>query len=525
MEDILIIGTFILYGFCLLIISFYVIGQLTLAHFAYKSRYENRNLKKDLDFQNHESIPFVTVQLPLFNERYVVERLIDSVIQFDYPLSRFEIQILDDSTDDTTEFIRRKLQHISIPGLQISHIHRTDRTGFKAGALQEGLKVAKGDLIAIFDADFVPSADFLKNVVPHFTENNVGMVQARWEHLNRDYSLLTELQAFGLDAHFLVEQTARNTAGFYINFNGTAGIWRRSCIDDAGGWDSDTLTEDLDLSYRAQMKGWKFKFVEDVYVPAELPADMNAYKAQQFRWSKGAIETAKKHFLTVWNSTLPFYLKWQSSLHLTACITYLCILLSGILTVPLMFIKNNYDGFDAVFILLSVFSPGIIFTLIFFSASVTNPFAHRNFTISQFSRLFFSYMAFSMGMAVHNTFAIIQGFMGKKSSFVRTPKFGLQQAGDSMNKKTYRPNKIAWSTIVELVLVVYFTFGAAVALDYEELSLLPFQILFASGFLMASFFSLRDMKWDMPETLQVLKNSILKSLVNSGILSETQRKS
>src|SRR6266700_7135944 len=270
-----------------------------------------------------ETIPMVTVQLPIYNERYVVERLVEAVCRMDYPRDRLEIQVLDDSTDDTSAILRARIAALCREGFLIEHLRRTNRTGYKAGALATGLARARGEFLAIFDADFVPPVDFLKKTLPHFHDPAIGMVQTRWGHLNENYSLLTWIQSIFLDGHFLIEHTARNRSGAFFNFNGTAGIWRREAITSSGGWQHDTLTEDLDLSYRAQMNGWRFMYLPEVVCPAELPVDINAFKTQQNRWTMGAIQTAKKMLPTIWRAPLSLKVKIEATFHLTACMGYL----------------------------------------------------------------------------------------------------------------------------------------------------------------------------------------------------------
>src|SRR2546423_14086523 len=279
-----------------------------------------------------EELPNVTMQLPIFNEVYVVERLLKSVSEIDYPKNRLQIQVLDDSTDDTRELTASCVAELQGRGFNVELIHRTDRTGFKAGALETGLASADSEFVCILDADFVPNPDLLKKTIHFFTDPKIGMIQTRWGHLNRGYSLLTRVQAMFLDGHLLLEQTARSRSGRFFNFNGTAGLWRRSCIDEAGGWQHDTLTEDLDLSYRAQLAGWKFIFLPDVITPAELPVDMNGFKSQQHRWTKGSIQTCKKLLPTIWRSNLPLSIKLEATGHLTSNFAYLllaslCVLL------------------------------------------------------------------------------------------------------------------------------------------------------------------------------------------------------
>ena len=285
-----------IYGLCLVLIFFYSVLQLSLA-IAYVRNKKRKKKKVTFDPAN---APMVTVQLPMFNELYVAERIIETCAAFDYPKDKLQIQVLDDSTDETKDVIAKKVAEVAARGINIQHVHRVDRTGYKAGALDAAMDKVQGDFIAIFDADFVPEPDFLQKTMPYFEDEKIGVVQTRWGHINKDYSILTELQAFGLNGHFAIEQGGRNAAGHFINFNGTGGVWRKKCIEDAGGWEHDTLTEDLDLSYRAQMKGWKFQYLEDVVAPAELPITMSALKSQQHRWMKGGAEC----FIKMWKRLL-----------------------------------------------------------------------------------------------------------------------------------------------------------------------------------------------------------------------------
>jgi len=375
----------------------------------------------------------VTIQLPLFNELYVVERIINSVCEIDYPKENLEIQVLDDSTDETVQITEKIVEEKRKEGFDIKHIRRTNREGFKAGALKEAMKTAKGEFIAIFDADFIPQKEFLKKTLAFFTDEKVGMVQTRWEHINGDYSILTKAQALALDGHFVIEQTVRNKAGFFINFNGTGGVWRRSCIVDAGNWDGTTLTEDLDLSYRAQLNGWKFVFLKDFTSPAELPSEINALKSQQFRWTKGAIETAKKILPLVWRAKIPLRVKLQSTFHLSNNIVFPFILLAAILNVPLTFIKNS-GPHHAYFAVMSVFVLAFVGTFIFYLFSQKDVHSDWRKRIV----LFPLFMAGSMGFAVNNSRAVFEGLMNRKSEFVRTPKFKVVDNKDSwIGKKIY----------------------------------------------------------------------------------------
>ena len=349
--------------------------------------------------------PVVTIQLPVFNELYVVNRLIDASCAIIYPKDKLEVQVLDDSTDQTVDVVAACVEKYRSQGFDIKHVRRSNRSGFKAGALKEGLTIARGEFVAIFDADFVPRPNFLLKTIPHFfADPKVGMVQTRWEHLNFDYSLLTRTQAMALDGHFVIEQAVRNKVGFFINFNGTAGVWRKTCIRDAGDWQADTLTEDLDLSYRAQLRGWKFKYLNDVTSPAELPSEINALKSQQFRWTKGAIETARKMLPLVWRSTIPLKVKVHATFHLTNNLVFPFILLAGILNVPLVFIKhtglyNTYFDFMSIFVFAFI---GSFLFYLFSQRDVYEDWERRLF-------LFPVFMAGSMGFAVNNSKAVLEG--------------------------------------------------------------------------------------------------------------------
>lgn len=434
-----------------------------------------------------ESYPMVTIQLPVFNEMYVVDRLVKAVCDFDYPKDRMEIQLLDDSTDETVDVSRKLVEQYAAQGFDIKHIHRTNRQGYKAGALKEALEVAKGEFIAIFDADFVPKPDFLKSTLPHFAHDRIGMVQTRWEHLNEEYSFLTRAQALALDGHFVIEQQIRNKAGFFINFNGTAGVWRKRTIIDAGNWHSDTLAEDLDLSYRAQLRGWKFVFLNDVTSPAELPADINSLKTQQFRWTKGAVETAKKLLPTVWSSNLPLKVKLECTIHLTSNLVFPFIMMVAFLNVPLVVVKNSTTVYNPVFALMSIFVLASISTFMFYL------YAQRAIHADWRRRLllFPVFMAGSMGLAVNNTRAVFEALIGKKSEFKRTPKYRIVESNDDWRKKRYVQKKIHWAVLVELALATYFVLGIAMSVSYLEIAAIPFQVMFLTGFGTVGMLSLR----------------------------------
>ena len=439
------------------------------------------------DLEIPEVLPVVTVQLPVFNEVYVIERLVNAVCEMEYPKDKLEIQLLDDSTDETVEVSRRLVAEWASRGFDIKHIHRIDRSGFKAGALKSGLEKAKGEFVAIFDADFVPKKDFLMKTIPHFHNDGVGMVQTRWEHLNEDYSYLTRAQALALDGHFVIEQQVRNKAGFFINFNGTAGIWRKSCIEDAGNWHADTLAEDLDLSYRAQLRGWKFVFLNDVTSPAELPADINGLKTQQFRWTKGAVETAKKLLPLVWKSKIPLKIKLECTVHLTSNIVFPFILLTAFLNVPLVVIKNTVEGYDSIFTMMGIFVLASISTFMFYM------YAQRAIHLDWRRRLmlFPVFMAGSMGFAVNNTKDVFEALTGKKSAFLRTPKYKIVGAEGEWKKKKYVQKKIGGAVFMELFFTLYFIVGISISLFYLEIAAIPFQLLFLAGFGTVGALSLR----------------------------------
>lgn len=434
------------------------------------------------------TLPRVTVQLPIYNEMHVAARLLDAVCSLDYPNDRLQIQILDDSTDETTAILAATATRWRERGLDVKHVRRQRRDGFKAGALRDGLASASGELIAIFDADFVPDADFLRRVVPHMIgDAAIGMVQTRWEHLNTDYSLLTRVQAMALDAHFAMEQQVRNRSKLFMNFNGTAGVWRRACIEDAGNWQSDTLTEDLDISYRAQLKGWRFLYLNDVTVPAELPAEINALKLQQFRWTKGAIETARKLLGSVWRSDQPLRVKMQATSHLTANLVYPFVLIVALLSVPMVMVKATSPVFSTWFDLLGAFVVASITTMVFYLS------AQRDIR-SDWRRRMLIYPLFVAGMtglAVNNSRAVLEALIGRRTDFVRTPKYNIVTRADKWSGSRYRRLGTSGAAIVELIIAMYFVAGIAMAIHFEEFALIPFQLLFLIGFAATGLLSLR----------------------------------
>lgn len=430
--------------------------------------------------------PRVTIQLPIFNERYVVERLIKSVSRFDYPKELLEIQIVDDSTDDTVDIAKALAKQMKGQGLDIQYIHRDNRTGFKAGALKEGLKTAKGELVGIFDADFVPHPEFLRETVPYFTDPKTGMLQTRWGHINSDYSLLTRAQSMGIDGHFGVEQAARAWSGFFMNFNGTAGIWRKKTIEDAGGWQADTLTEDLDLSYRAQLKGWKLRFLADVVCPAEVPVTINAFKSQQYRWAKGSIQTAKKNLGNLFKSDISFLVKIQAFLHLTHYMVHPMMLLVVLTSIPMLYSQWFFD---------SLAYPIMIFTLLCLATcgpSSMYLFSQKIFYRDWKSRIKFLpfLMCLGTGIAVNNTKAVLEAFFNIKSGFVRTPKYGIKKKKDSWKEKHYSIPLNAIS-IVEFFLGAYSLAGLLMFLFFSKYLVSPFLLIYTSGFFCVFFLSVK----------------------------------
>ncbi|NGX83471.1 cellulose synthase family protein [Aequorivita sp. KMM 9714] len=483
-----------IYSIALLLIFMYALAQLNLL-FNYLNARKKHKESPTFDFSNPEEIPFVTIQLPVYNELYVMKRLLDNIALIDYPHDKLEIQVLDDSTDESFEATAKHIQELKKTGLDIQHISRENRVGFKAGALKEGLKIAKGEYIAIFDADFLPQKDWLKKTIPYFKDSEIGVVQTRWGHINRDYSILTRVQAFALDAHFTLEQVGRNSKGHFINFNGTAGVWRKECILDAGNWEGDTLTEDLDLSYRAQLKKWKFKYLEDVETPAELPVVISAARSQQFRWNKGGAENFQKMAKRVLKSdNISNKTKVHSLLHLLNSTMFLNILIVAILSIPMLYIKNEYEHLKVYFYVMSFF---VISTIIFF---VCYWFTFKSIYGGGFKRflkytaMFFTFFSIAMGFSVHNSIAVLEGHFGKKSDFIRTPKFNISNLKEGWKGNKYIAKNISPNVIIEGVLMIYFAFGMYSAFivgdQGGDFGLFPFHLMLFIGFGFVFFKSL-----------------------------------
>ncbi len=475
----------IIYGAAALFLFVYSLVQSSLLYkYIFKKKEIEQFTKLRPDF-----IPVVTIQLPLYNELYVVERLIDKVCELDYPKDKLEIQVVDDSTDESIQIAKDKVAEWQAKGIDIVYIHRTNRKGYKAGALEEALEVAKGEFIAIFDADFLPDRNFLQRTIPHFQNDEVGMVQTRWGHLNRNYNLLTKLQAFALDAHFTIEQVGRNAKDGFINFNGTAGVWRKACIIDSGNWSPDTLTEDLDLSYRAQLRDWQFIFLENVESPAELPPVMSALKTQQYRWTKGGAETAKKHVKNVLKSDKSLGNKWHGVMHLMNSAVFVSILTCALLSIPLLIVKTQVPEFNYLFVAASVLMLSFVVLAAFY---LTAFFKIRGRSVKNFFTfliMFPLFMIMSMGLSLHNAIAVIEGYLGRKSSFVRTPKFNISAKSDSWKKNIYIPKKLSWLSMMEGLFALYFIFGIFLAFYFNEFGLLSFHIMLSLGFSAVFFFT------------------------------------
>ena len=470
-----------LYTFLLIVLTFYAFHAYLMI-FLYK-----RRKKQPLAAIIPSEWPKVTVQLPIFNEQYVVERLIHSVCRLDYPLDKLEIQILDDSTDETRTIVSNVAADYLKKGYDIQYLHRTDRNGFKAGALKKGLESAKGEFVAIFDADFLPQPDFLKKMIPYFSSKNVGVVQARWGHLNGNMSLLTKSQTIGLDAHFVIEHSARNANNIFINFNGTAGIWRKETILDAGNWQDDTLTEDIDISYRAQLAGWKFVYVNDVVCPAEVPAEVNGLKTQQYRWAKGAIQTAIKLLPKVWkNRNLSTLMKFEATIHLTNHLVFPVLLLLAFLIFPILVVRMNCPDTNTFFMIIS------LFTINAFSYPLFYVYAQKEIYPDWKRRVLFMpiLMAGAIGLAVINSRAVVSAVLGRKSKFTRTPKYNLADNNlKSWRGKDYRI-KFGATALIELLLFLYISASLFYAFQNIQYLAIPFILFYWFGFAFISSLSL-----------------------------------
>jgi len=470
------------YFVVLILLATYGIHRYTLVYLYYKNK-KNQTTEPE---QKFVELPCVTVQLPIFNEQFVIDRLLQAVCRLNYPREKLDIQVLDDSTDETVDVARGLVEHYAAQGYPVTYHHRSNRAGFKAGALHEGLKSASGEFVAIFDADFVPPPDFLERTIHHFTSENVGMVQTRWTHINRHYSFLTEVEAILLDGHFVLEHSGRARSNVFFNFNGTAGVWRRKAIEDAGGWQHDTLTEDTDLSYRAQLKGWKFIYRQDVECPAELPVEMTAFKTQQARWAKGLIQTGKKILPRVLKSDQPFHVKLESWYHLTANLSYPLMVILSVLLLPAMVIRFYQGWFQMLYIDVPLFLAST------FSISSFYLVSQRELFPKTWPRalLYLPFlMALGIGLTVTNTCAVIEALVGKQTAFARTPKYRVESKKDKVQAAKYR-KRLGWVPWVEMLIGGYFALTVYYAVQNENYLTVPFLMLFVVGYWYTGLMSL-----------------------------------
>jgi len=470
------------YFIVLIWLASYGIHRYVLVYLYYKHK-NNRTTDPPGHFSD---LPRVTVQLPIFNEQFVVERLVEAICRLSYPLEKLDIQVLDDSTDETEAVARGLVEHYAARGYQITYRHRTNREGFKAGALAEGMKAAKGEFIAIFDADFVPPEDFLLRTIHYFTYAKIGMVQTRWTHINRHYSFLTEVEAMLLDGHFVLEHSGRARSNVFFNFNGTAGVWRRTAIEEAGGWQHDTLTEDTDLSYRAQLKGWKFIYLQHVECPAELPVEMTAFKTQQARWAKGLIQTSKKILPQVLRSDQPFRVKLEAWYHLTANLSYPLMIVLSVLLLPAMIIRFYQGWFQMLYIDLPLFLASTFSISSFYLVSQRELFPKTWLRAVLYLPFL---MALGIGLTITNTRAVVEALLGKQTDFARTPKYRMESKKDKVRFRTYRRH-LGWVPWVELLIGGYFALAVYYALDNENYITVPFLILFVVGYWYTGLMSL-----------------------------------
>jgi len=477
------------YFVVLILLAFYGMHRYQLVYLYYKHR-KNKVTEPPSHFAE---LPRVTIQLPIFNEQYVVDRLVDCVCKLEYPGEKLEIQVLDDSTDETVEVARDVVERYAALGHKISYYHRTNREGYKAGALDAGLKVANGEFVAIFDADFTPQPEWLLKVIHHFADPEIGMVQTRWTHLNRNYSFLTEVEAILLDGHFVLEHGGRSRAGVFFNFNGTAGMWRRKAIDDAGGWEHDTLTEDTDLSYRSQLKGWKFRYLQDVECPAELPIEMTAFKTQQARWAKGLIQCAKKDLPKVLRANVTRREKIEAWYHLTANISYPLMIVLSTLLLPAMIIRFYQGWFQMVYIDLPLFLASTFSISSFYLVSQKELFPRSWLRTFLFLP---PLMALGIGLTITNSKAVLEALMGHQSAFARTPKYRVvNKQEQSIAARKYR-KRLGLVPYLELLVGSYFALTVWYAIANENYITVPFLILFVFGYWYTGLMSLLQGRFD-----------------------------
>jgi len=471
------------FDWTILILYFLILGVLAV--------YGGYRVKQVIDFWRYRKfvpqpkakfseadLPIITVQLPLYNEMYVVERLVKAISEVDYPREKLQIQVLDDSTDETVKLAEATVANYRERGFDIEYVHRLDRTGFKAGALENGMKTAKGELLAIFDADFVPKPDCLRKLVDFFTDPMVGCAQMRWSHINGNYNLLTRLQTIMLDGHFVVEQTTRNRAGGFFNFNGTAGIWRRRAIAMSGGWQHDTLTEDTDLSFRAQLMGWKFVYLLDEDAPAEIPVEINAFKAQQRRWAKGVMQVGLKLYPRIWRARLPLRVRLEMFFRLTGNISYPLMIVASFLQFPLLLVRYNQPFYHLMVLDLPLLFFSSISVFLFYGTAVWYLDKRRTPRMLQLPLV----MGLGIGLAFSNARAVLEALFGIKSEFVRTPKYQVEKTSDETWKRKKYKRKRGWLPLLELSFSLYFLLAILYAIRLRMWGTVPFLLLFFFGF-------------------------------------------
>ncbi|MFZ4635037.1 MAG: glycosyltransferase [Saprospiraceae bacterium] len=500
---------FVDFGYLMLFVYFLAMSGVTIYAllqfhllFLYKRYHkENPEIQYTQYAADNPDVPFVTVQLPMYNEMYVAERIIEYAVAQKYPKDRFEIHVLDDSTDETVDIVAAKVAEYKAQGFNIEHVRRERRHGYKAGALQDAMPLANGDFIAIFDADFTPRPDFLRTTMTYFEDPKTAIVQTRWEHINADYSMLTKMQALQLNVHFTVEQAGRSYGNLLLQFNGTAGVWRKNVIQEAGGWQSDTLTEDLDLSFRAQIMGYKIQYLEKLGSPAELPVEMNGLKGQQFRWNKGGAQNVRKLLKLVWNTDkLNTIQKMHAISQLLAYGVFLWVFIAAMSSIPLAFAFKEL-GISTHFLSFSIaglFSVAIISYTANITAALNRTTPPSFWEKVRFMGLFISFLPISMGLSLYNAIAVIEGFMGKASSFVRTPKYGItgKSQTNSLQKAQYVARKISWVTIAEGVLAIIFASAVVAGIATDNSAFLLFHSMLAFGFGTICYYSIKHLRLD-----------------------------
>ena len=469
----------IIYFFCLILIFLFSISQAYLTyHYVKAKKQKNKKL-----FFSDKKLPKITIQLPIYNEKYVIERLFKKISELKYPKKLLQIQVLDDSDDESTELIIKLIKNYKSKGVKFEHIARSNRKGFKAGALKNGLKLASGEFIAIFDADFLPDSDWLKKIIPHFDNKQIGLIQTKWGHINKGYSILTKVQAFALDIHFTLEQVGRNIKNHFMNFNGTAGIWRKKCIIDSGNWEGDTLTEDLDLSFRAQLKGWKFKYIEHIVTPAELPITINAMKTQQNRWNKGGAENFQKIFWRLIKSkSINLKTKIIGLIHLLSSSMFLNVFSISFLSVPLLFLNNKINWF---FNFSSIFLISTIILFICYWIIHKMNFGKEFKSFINYTKNFILFLTVISGFSCHNSIAVLKGHLRKRSAFIRTPKFNIESSSNNVKKNIYSKKIIPFNFLFDLFFTFYFFLSLCIAFYINDgfFKLFPFHLILFTGYL------------------------------------------